>query len=106
VHPLLCAGRNPASAPVLAFARSYQWMALQALAHCTARLLLAAQQPDAERALDADWKVFASLAELGMEDRARDLQENWCVRASCGADRGSCAGRLMRPSWQVCRRSV
>lgn len=53
-------------------------MALQALAHCTAKILLANQQD--EKVLENDWKLFSSFAELGMEDRMRDLRETWYVR--------------------------
>ncbi|KAI0263281.1 hypothetical protein BC834DRAFT_957927 [Gloeopeniophorella convolvens] len=68
-HPLLCAAQNPASAPLLAFARQHAWMALHALTHCAARLLLAAQAGDA--VLAEDWRVYSALAELGMEERAQ-----------------------------------
>ena len=43
-HPLLCPAQNPASVPLLTFARKHVWMALHMLAQCTARLLLAHQQ--------------------------------------------------------------
>ncbi|KAI0633060.1 SET domain-containing protein [Trametes polyzona] len=68
-HPLLCASRNPASAPLLHFARRNQWMALHALAQCTARVLLAYNQD--EKAFEEDWEVVRSLAQLGMEERAK-----------------------------------
>ncbi|PIL25810.1 transcription factor [Ganoderma sinense ZZ0214-1] len=68
-HPLLCASRNPASAPVLHFARKNQWMALHALAQTTARVLLASQQDD--KAFAEDWDVVRALAQLGMEERAK-----------------------------------
>lgn len=73
VHPLLCSARNPASVPLLAFARDAQWMALHALAQCTSRLLLASQQDAAT--FDLDWDVVHGLAELGMEERAQCLRE-------------------------------
>ncbi|KAI0830327.1 SET domain-containing protein [Trametes gibbosa] len=68
-HPLLCASRNPASAPLLHFARRNQWMALHALAQCTARVLLAYNQD--EKAFEEDWEVVRSLAQLSMEERAK-----------------------------------
>ncbi|KAI0263258.1 hypothetical protein BC834DRAFT_325607 [Gloeopeniophorella convolvens] len=71
-HLRLCAAQNPASAPLLAFARQHAWTALHALTHCAARLLLAAQAGDA--ALAEDWRVYSALAKLGMEERA---QESW-----------------------------
>src|SRR5579863_6552655 len=77
-HPLLCPAQNPASVPLLAFARKHEWMALHALAQCTARLLLAHQQQGHQRAgggesggMGDDWRVYCALAELGMEQRAK-----------------------------------
>ncbi|THH13315.1 hypothetical protein EW146_g6893 [Bondarzewia mesenterica] len=61
---------NPASIPLLSFARRASWMALHALARCTARLLLATQDTDAST-LEEDWGVVSALAELGMEERAK-----------------------------------
>ncbi|KAG0706186.1 hypothetical protein DFH29DRAFT_996092 [Suillus ampliporus] len=83
VHPLLCSARNPASVPLLAFARNAQWMALHALVQCTSRLLLASQKDAAT--FDLDWEVVQGFAELGMEERAQCLRdqglepdrENW-----------------------------
>ena len=75
-HPLLCPAQNPASAPLLAFARKNVWMAFHALTQCAARLLLAQQAGD--DALRDDWRVYRALAELGMEERARG---SWCVHA-------------------------
>ncbi|OSX58018.1 hypothetical protein POSPLADRAFT_1049746 [Postia placenta MAD-698-R-SB12] len=69
-HPLLCPSQNPASVPLLRFARRTEWMALHALAQCTARLLLTYQQD--ESAWESDWKFVRSLAQLGMEERAKD----------------------------------
>jgi len=69
-HPLLCAVQNPASVPLLAFARRAEWMALHALAQCSARVLLAAQADDAA-VLAQDWGVVRALAVLGMEERVR-----------------------------------
>ena len=68
-HPLLCASRNPAAAPLLHLARRHEWMALHALAQCTARVLLAYNQDG--RAFEEDWRVVRALAQLGMEERAR-----------------------------------
>ncbi|KZT00270.1 SET domain-containing protein [Laetiporus sulphureus 93-53] len=68
-HPLLCPSQNPASIQLLTFARKIGWMALHALAQCTARILLTYQQD--ESAWREDWKFIQSLAKLGMEDRAK-----------------------------------
>ena len=89
-HPLLCPAQNPASVPLLAFARKHAWMALHALAQCTARLLLAQQQkPGRQRATGSgggemegmreDWSVYCALADLGMEERVKG---GWCVSVS------------------------
>ncbi|KAH6909592.1 hypothetical protein BKA70DRAFT_1371651 [Coprinopsis sp. MPI-PUGE-AT-0042] len=69
IHPLLCPSQNPASVPLLKFARASEWMALGALGNCIARILLARQQDDA--VFQADWNVMRSFASLGMEDRAK-----------------------------------
>ncbi|KAI0032124.1 hypothetical protein K488DRAFT_50580 [Vararia minispora EC-137] len=71
-HPLNCIAQNPASAPLLAFARKNNWLGLHALAQCTARLLLDAQSDD-QRLLEDDWKIVSSLAVLGMEERAKGI---------------------------------
>ncbi|KAH9914053.1 SET domain-containing protein [Epithele typhae] len=68
-HPPLCASRNPASAPLLHFARRNQWMALHALAQATARVL-AAHEADAQ-AFAEDWEAVRAMAQLGMEERAK-----------------------------------
>ena len=68
-HPLLCRSRNPASAPLLNFARKNEWMALHALAQCTARLLLDYQQD--ESLFKTELGVIRSFAQLGMEQRAK-----------------------------------
>ncbi|KAI0354211.1 SET domain-containing protein [Trametes cingulata] len=68
-HPLLCASRNPAAAPLLHFARRNEWMALHALSQLTARVLLTYNQD--EKAFEEDWEVVRSLAQLGMEERAK-----------------------------------
>lgn len=44
-------------------------MALHALVQCTAKILLDEQQE--QTAFDSDWEFVHSLAQLGMEDRAR-----------------------------------
>ena len=66
-HPLLCPVQNPASVPLIKYARESQWMALNALAHCTSRILLANQV--GEETLNADWVIVKGLAVLGMEER-------------------------------------
>ncbi|OCH92551.1 SET domain-containing protein [Obba rivulosa] len=68
-HPLLCPAQNPASVPLLGFARKTQWMALHALAQCTARILLTNQHD--QSALQSDWEVVRAMAQLGMEERAK-----------------------------------
>ncbi|TFK20659.1 SET domain-containing protein [Coprinopsis marcescibilis] len=67
VHPLLCPAQNPASVPLMRFARDNQWMALGALIHCISRVLLAHQHKDAK----ADLDIMRSFASLGMEERAK-----------------------------------
>ncbi|KAJ7146160.1 hypothetical protein C8R44DRAFT_756745 [Mycena epipterygia] len=69
-HPLLCPAQNPASMPLLRWVRTHEWMALHALAQCTARLLLANKEANKE-ALEADWAVIRGFAALGLEERAR-----------------------------------
>lgn len=66
-HLLLCPAQNPASVPLIKFARESQWMALNALAQCTSRILLANQV--GEETLKADWVIVKGLAVLGMEER-------------------------------------
>ncbi|CAL1698218.1 unnamed protein product [Somion occarium] len=68
-HPLLCRARNPASFPLLDFARKNEWMTLHALAQCAARLLLDSQQDEA--AFEAELDIIRSFAQLGMEERAK-----------------------------------
>ncbi|KAI0758953.1 SET domain-containing protein [Fomes fomentarius] len=68
-HPLLCASRNPASAPLLHLARRSEWMALHALSQLTARVLLTFQQD--EKAFKEDWAIVRAFAHLGMEERAK-----------------------------------
>jgi hypothetical protein len=102
-HPLLCPAQNPASVPLLTFARKHVWMALHALAQCTARLLLAHQQKQGrqragissrdseEEGLREDWSVYCALADLGMEERVKG---GWCV----------CVLRPARPFLRSCVR--
>ncbi|KAF8816928.1 SET domain-containing protein [Phlegmacium glaucopus] len=66
-HPLLCPAQNPASIPLMKWARETQWMALNALAQCTSRILLANQV--GEETLKGDWLIVKGLAVLGMEER-------------------------------------
>ncbi|KAK7055486.1 Set-like protein [Favolaschia claudopus] len=68
-HPLLCPAQNPASMPLLRWVRSREWMALNALTQCTARLLIANAAGDEQ--LAADWAVMRGFAVLGMEERAK-----------------------------------
>ncbi|KAF9221748.1 SET domain-containing protein [Gyrodon lividus] len=83
VHPLLCSARNPASIPLLKFARTTQWLALHALAQCTSKLLLSNQRDDGS--VHDDLQVVQGLAEMGMEERFKALRdkgvepdrENW-----------------------------
>ena len=49
-------------------------MGLHALAQMTARVLLTFQQDD--KLFQEDWEVVRSLAQLGMEERAKG---GWCV---------------------------
>ncbi|KAF9481594.1 SET domain-containing protein [Pholiota conissans] len=66
-HPLVCPAQNPASAPLLKFAKDSQWMALHALTQCTSRVLLSNQYGDA--ALHSDWDIVKGMAELSLEER-------------------------------------
>ena len=89
-HPLFCPAQNPASVPPLTFARKHVWMALHALAQCTACLLLAHQQnqkqghqqagigsrDSEEEGMGEHWSVYCTLADLGMEERVKG---GWCV---------------------------
>lgn len=49
-------------------------MALHALSRCTARILLEEQHDPA--VFKSDWEFVRSLAQLGMEERAKG---GWCV---------------------------
>ena len=66
-HPLLCPAQNPASVPLLNWAKESKWMALNALAQCTSRILLANQAGD--ESLKGDWLIVKGFATLGMEER-------------------------------------
>jgi hypothetical protein len=70
-HPLLCAAQNPASVPLLAFARKSEWQAVHALAQCTSRILLD-QQQGRHGDLQSDLEVLKGLAMLGMQERFVD----------------------------------
>ena len=66
---MLCPAQNPASIPLLQFARRHEWMALHALSQCTARVLMSEQLDD--EGFKADWEIVRGLAQLGMEERAK-----------------------------------
>lgn len=68
-HPLLCPAQNPASVPLLTFARKTEWIALHAISQCTSRILLANQRQGGEDVFKADWEVVKGLAVLGIEER-------------------------------------
>ncbi|KAK2465558.1 hypothetical protein APHAL10511_002450 [Amanita phalloides] len=67
-HLLICPAQNPASVPLIKFARESRWMALHALTQTTSRILLANQQQD-DFGVDAEWQFIKALAEMGMEER-------------------------------------
>ncbi|KZV75809.1 SET domain-containing protein [Peniophora sp. CONT] len=72
VHPLLCPAQNPASTPLIKFARASAWLGLHALTQCTARLLLDhAMQGEDAKTFEDEWKVVNALATLGMEERSK-----------------------------------
>ncbi|KAF9054030.1 hypothetical protein BJ165DRAFT_1522611 [Panaeolus papilionaceus] len=75
-HPLLCPVQNPASVPLLKYARQIEWMALHALAQVTSRIMLDNELPD-DRALRTDWDIVRGFAEMGMEERFK-----WCFRSA------------------------
>ena len=91
VHPWLCPTQDPVSVPLLTFARKHVWMALHALAQCTAWLLLAHQQKQGrqragmgsrnseEEGMREDRSVYNALADLGMEGR---VKRGWYVSVS------------------------
>ena len=91
VHALLCPTQDPVSVPLLTFARKHVWMALHALAQCTAWLLLAHQQKQGrqragmgsrnseEEGMREDRSVYNALADLGMEGR---VKRGWYVSVS------------------------
>ena len=69
IHPLLCAAQNPASVPLMKYARDCHWMALNALAHVSSRVMLVNQH--SEEAMRKDWEVVDSWAVLGMRERVK-----------------------------------
>ncbi|KAF8644012.1 hypothetical protein AX16_008728 [Volvariella volvacea WC 439] len=70
IHPLLCPAQNPASVPLLRWARATQWMGLNALAQSTARILLSYQNESAA-VFEEDYSIYMCLATLGMEERLK-----------------------------------
>ncbi|KAJ3824482.1 hypothetical protein EV361DRAFT_928852 [Lentinula raphanica] len=73
-HPLLCPVQNPASIPLLQWARKAEWMALHALACMTSRVMTLCQ--DTKNPKDAvvaedEWRIVNSFATLSLEDRAK-----------------------------------
>ncbi|KDQ55937.1 hypothetical protein JAAARDRAFT_36713 [Jaapia argillacea MUCL 33604] len=74
IHPLLCPPRNPACIPLMTFIGQMQWLALNALAQFTARILLS-YQSDENGVFGADWALVRGLAELSMEDRFKGLAD-------------------------------
>ncbi|KAF8824592.1 hypothetical protein HHX47_DHR8000115 [Lentinula edodes] len=73
-HPLLCPIQNPASIPLLQWARKAEWMALHALACMTSRVMTLCQ--DSKDSKDAkvaeeEWRTVTSFATLSIEDRAK-----------------------------------
>ncbi|KAK7045435.1 hypothetical protein VNI00_007688 [Paramarasmius palmivorus] len=70
-HPLLCPVQNPASVPLLKWARETEWLALHALAQLTSRLILANQVDASGNLLEEDWRLCSALAQMSLEDRAR-----------------------------------
>ncbi|THH08554.1 hypothetical protein EW145_g2618 [Phellinidium pouzarii] len=68
IHPLLCPATNPASIPLLAFARRLEWMACHAAAQCIALVLIAHEQ-GRQSDLDESMRFLGALAQMGMEER-------------------------------------
>lgn len=68
-HPLLCPARNPASTPLIKFAKDNEWQGLHALIQSTGRILLATQDTGEGAHFEEDWRIFNSFAALGMEER-------------------------------------
>ncbi|KAF7315805.1 Set-like protein [Mycena indigotica] len=71
-HPILCPAQNPASLPLLRWARTREWLAVHALTQCAARLVVANNA--GSDVLAADWAVFRACAALGMEHRAKSIR--------------------------------
>ncbi|KAF9074395.1 hypothetical protein BDP27DRAFT_187636 [Rhodocollybia butyracea] len=67
-HPLLCPSQNPASVPLMKWARETQWVALHALAYMTTRVMILCQDP---KVADEEWRIATSYATLSMEDRSK-----------------------------------
>lgn len=72
-HPLLCAALNPASVPLVAFARSRTWLAVHAVAQCIARLLMDHEQ-GRKQDLEEDLLFMRSLAQMNMEERWKIME--------------------------------
>ncbi|KAJ4480919.1 hypothetical protein J3R30DRAFT_2379715 [Lentinula aciculospora] len=73
-HPLLCPVQNPASIPLLQWARKEEWMALHALACMTSRVMTLCQEskdPQGTKVAEDEWKIANSFATVSMEDRAK-----------------------------------
>ena len=91
-HPLLCPAQNPASVPLLTFARKHVWMALRTVAQCSARLLLAHQQKQGRQHATQRAGISSRDSEEG--GYARGLE---CVLRACGPRNGGAGkGRLVR----------
>ncbi|KAL5501618.1 hypothetical protein ACEPAH_8878 [Sanghuangporus vaninii] len=72
-HPLVCAALNPASVPLLSFARSRTWLAVHAVAQCIARLLMAHEQ-GRKQDLEQDLRFMRALAQMSMEERWKIIE--------------------------------
>ncbi|KAJ3742873.1 hypothetical protein DFH05DRAFT_1498352 [Lentinula detonsa] len=73
-HPLLCPVQNPASIPLLRWARKTEWMALHALACMTSRVVTLCQNtkdPKDAIVAEEEWRIVSSFATLSIEDRAK-----------------------------------
>ncbi|KAJ3866203.1 hypothetical protein EV359DRAFT_37122 [Lentinula novae-zelandiae] len=73
-HPLLCPVQNPASIPLLQWARKAEWMALHALACMTSRVMTLCQDSKDSKDVkvaEEEWRIVTSFATLSMEDRAK-----------------------------------
>ncbi|EJC97972.1 SET domain-containing protein [Fomitiporia mediterranea MF3/22] len=72
-HPLLCPATNPASVPLLNFARSRGWLAAHAVAQCIARVLMAFEQ-GRKQDLEEDLRFIRSLAQMSMDERWKIIE--------------------------------